>query len=347
MLCPNSRIFQLLPMGGKEECELCFDVNSIQLMDEEEGRILEVIHSSREPIRYVEALVTRHIETQELSDMEDEMACRTIMVALRHFEVDTQLMLKLISMTISHFADPRESFVDRACFLATSLYKKDEFGARARRTFEKFKALLPRCVQQDNTVGGDPRGWKEVLNPEASSLSSYDCPAGCFYDDMRNPVFLQSALKILKSNSSIDQLRAVHFHFKNILDRTTPRTFGIYLDEVFTQLLDLSNSRIYDEQFRSLAHVISRDLSLFDRALKEFRTTSLDTMRTYLLYAFDMVHDLIGLEQKVSIHLKFAETMVNADVKMDEVSRTQAILFARRGMALLQDIEQSAPRGLE
>jgi hypothetical protein len=314
-----------------------FNLDSIQAMDEQEGKILEMIHSNREPIQYVEELVARHTKTSELHDEEDEQACKTVMVALRHFDVDTQLMLKLISMIISHFADPRESFVDRACFLATSLYKKDEFGAQTRKTFGRFEALLPRMSPQEKK---HLRGFKEISNQNVScNPSNYDSPSGCFYDDPGNPIFLQRALKILKSSNNTDQLRAVHLHFKSILDRTTQRTFRLYSEEVFNQLLDLSNSKVYDEQFKSLAYMISKDISLFDRALDRFKNTSLDTMRTYLLYAFDMVHDLVGLDLRVSIHLKFAEMVVSSEMELDEVTRNQVMFFVGRGMEMLQNVE--------
>lgn len=334
-----AHIFMADRRTGCLESNLCFDLNAMQTMNEEEGRILETIHSSEEPIQYVGELAARHTETLVLDEEEDVQACKTIMVALKHLNVDAQLMLKIISMIIAHFTDPRESFVDRACFLATSLYKKDEFGAQARKTFRHFEALLPMMPKQECSTSR-PRRFKEVSNPDAChSPLNYDSLSGCFYDESENPVFLQRALKILKSSEDLRQLKAVHFHFKRILDRASQRTFRLYSDEVFDQLLDLSNSRIYDEQFKSLAYMISKDISFFDKALAKFKSTSLDTMRTYLLYAFDMVHDLVGFDQKVSIHLKFAETIMSSEMKLDEITRSQVMLFVRKGMVLLQSLE--------
>lgn len=297
-------------------------------------------HLSKNP-QYYNALIEN---CTKMSEKDDENICKHLIVGLNRDEIDHDLDLKIVACIASHFADRREAFVERGAFLATAFFKKDKFEAQKKKSYKNFEDLLSSiCISKKQTKEGGPlRDFKKIHNSLNRYFDYDDLSDGgiVIYDEYSNPVFLQKAIKILQTSEHINQIKAVHYHFKSILSRTDSRTLKIYSNILFDQLMDLSNNKVYEEQFKSLAYFLSTDFSYYIRAIKVFKDTKLDTLRVYLLYAFDLMEELVDFSVKVKIHLLFAEMLLDLDFQDNQLIKNSIITFVEKGMRLVKNVNE-------
>lgn len=319
--------------------------NNIQIFEnDEEDQILKYLQEATKKHDFFETLIERNLKTDQIEENDDEWCCKLLLIGIKHQIITKNLDFKVIAFITAHFGDRRESFIDRACFLATIFFKKDDFQAQKRKSFIKFEKLLTMqniiSERQTKTLNS---GYIEVSNPNVNTLYyQYDTPDKIIFDKVNNPIFLQKALIILQTSELDAQIKAVHYHFRSILDRTSKRTYEIYSDKVYEQLLDLSNNKVYDFQFKSLAYFLFRDLRYYEKALYKFKTTRLDTLRMYLLYSFDMLEDISDVPQKITVHLKFAEIILESEIDCDEIVKNQIFNFVEKGMRLAEKLSQDS-----
>jgi len=295
-------------------------------------------------LQYCRDLIENCSKTSKMSENDDENICKLLIAGLNKDEIDHDLDLKIIACIASHFADQREGFVERGAFLATAFFKKDEFEAQKKKSYKNFEDMLSSiCIGQKQTKDEGPlKDFKKVYNNQ-NRYFDYDCLSGgdaVIYDEYSNPVFLQKAIKILQTSEHTHQIKAVHYHFKNILGRADSRTLKIYSNILFEQLLDLSNNKVYEEQFKSLAYFLSTDFSYYVRAIKLFKDTKLDTLRVYLLYAFDLMEELVEFSVKVKIHLLFAEMLLDLDLQDNQLIKNSIVAFVEKGMRLVKNVNE-------
>lgn len=304
--------------------------------------INELISDAKEKHAQYESLIEKFSRTSEISDDEDEKFCKNMIIDILNENINHDLDFKIISCIAAHFTDSRDSFIDRGAFLATAFFKKDEFSAKTKESYKTYEKYLSSIC--NNKKASEPYGilknFKKIENNNINNYSNYNFVEHdqiiSFYDEENNPLFLQNIIKILQEANNKKRIKAAYFHFNSILDRTDNRTLKIYSDRIFKQLCDLSDNRFYDEQFKSLAYFLSKNFKYFYKALEIFKNTDLDTMRMYLLYAFDLLEEYVDFNLKIELHLKFVEMFMEKDFQTDDIVRNSIIQFVEKGMRLIE-----------
>ncbi|KAM0679679.1 hypothetical protein GINT2_002087 [Glugoides intestinalis] len=276
-------------------------------------------------------LAEKYLCSSQIDDETDTWLCKCFLTALKHDQVDCQTILKLVAFVTSRFADSRESFNDRACFIATALFKKDQFNARERLTFPEFHTYLSLPERKKPQISR----FLEVENTQIQ-LNHDDYKKAGVFDSIYNPMYLPRALKLLKEGVDKKAVYAVHADFKGILHRTTPRVFKAFSNILFEQLTSLTNSEFYDVQFQSLALLMERDTSYYNKAIIKFKNSKSDVLRTFLVYSFNFLHEIVDFKRQVEIHVEFAEILLLEEIEIDAVGRSTILSFVEKGMKLLE-----------
>lgn len=278
----------------------------------------------------IEELAEKYLCASQVDEETDKWLCKRFLTALKQNQVDPQTVLKLVSFVSSRFADSRESFNDRASFIATALFKKDQFNASERFTFPEFHSYLnlpkKETPQRNRFV--------QVINTK-SQLTHNDYKTASVFHATYNPTYLSRALKLLKEGTDKKAIQAVHGDFKEILHRTTSRVFNALSQMLFEQLTSLAHSEFYDIQFQSLALLMKRDERYYKKAINVFKNSKSDVLRTFLVYSFDFLHELVDFKRRVEMHLEFAETLLIEELEIDAVGRATIVSFVEKGMKLL------------
>lgn len=320
----------------KDRCTHSVHINAA-LIDGDECRILQVFKETENPLKFIENLVEEHTKAEQVGNEADKNVCKAVLVYLRHYGLDDSVVLKLVSFVTSRFADSRPEFRDRASFIATALFGKDEFNASARATFGEFKRYIkPNIVKEAPKRHSKYCGYYEATNKNvALSQNDYAHVNKNIFDSRFNPMHLQKALKVLQESSDFEALMSAHSSFGVVLKRASQRTLQIHAQAAFNQMMDLSHKEFYDLQFKNLAVLLSRDAKLVDNAIERLKSTSSDVLRAYILYSLDHLHEIADFDVKISLHLKISEAILNSDLKLDQVSQSAMAAFVEKGMKLL------------
>lgn len=336
-------IFQIIPQmsfkttrekiqTGKSEN---FNNNSINLADsEEEYQIIQRINESGDASKFVECLISE-VKTSVV----EEENCKCMLVAIKHHTLEDSVILKLVPYIIARFADGRTEIREMAAFLATALFGKDDFGVQDLPMFNKLKQFIkPGVFKHRQKWAAKYEGFSEIKNEHVEiSQNDYTFSNQNVFDDQLNPIHLQKALRIFQEGKDIKALIATHLSFGSILERSSSRVFRIHSDALFNQLIDLSHRELYDLQFKNFAKLLEKNTELIDRAIDHFKSTDSDILRTFILYSFNHLHDILGFDMKINLHLKFAETVLNFDLNLGQVSKSVMTAFVERGMKLLNE----------
>ncbi|ELA42067.1 uncharacterized protein VICG_00916 [Vittaforma corneae ATCC 50505] len=313
---------------------------NLELIDEEECKILQRFKETRSLPKFILNLVEEHARAEHVENESDKEACKIILVYLKHCDLDDCVVLRLISLITSRFADSRSEFRDRASFIATALFGKDEFDASSRATFNEFKRFIkPGIVKELPKQQSKYGGYCEVPNNNTTiSQNDYAHANTNIFDNRFNPMRLQKAVKILREGSDLKALMSVHSSFGSILERASQRIFQMHSQAIFDQLMDLSHKELYDLQFKSLGMLLNRDTALIDDAIERLKSTGSDVLRTYILYSFNYLYEIASLDTKIHLHLKTSEVILNSDLKLDQISKPVMIAFVEKGIRLLDGV---------
>lgn len=279
----------------------------------------------------VEQLVGRYSSPTSLDDAEDTEITKKMCILLNHSRLDDQQKIRLISGMVAHLADHRPGFVDRACVVATVLFRKDEFDIRNRSCYETFVKFLPINLADNKNFNN-----KEISIFDQNELIQNDISR---ITTRRRPLFIQEAVKVLRKKAKTGEMLAVHLRMGEILGRTSDRSFLNHSGDLFELLLDLNVPDLYDHQFKSLALLIARDPTFYDKALGIFFESGLETKRFYIIYTFCHANGLVSDEQKIRMHVKFAERFVEHDGRFDPIVQRQVEVYVGMGLLLLSTVQ--------
>lgn len=313
--------------------------SEVEIMSREEDEILNKIYSKGTIKSALATLIEQHSETENLTDEEDVQICKTIIVALKHDSADESTIIKLVQFLANRFVDRREGFNDRACIVSSVLFKKDAFDIFGRKSIENFEILLPKFLLEKK--GSEHKNINEVSNQNFQASYRDFKENENHYDQELNPMFLQQALKILREDTSKEALRAVHSNFESILDRTSNRVFNQCSQQAFDQLTDLTHYDLLEDQFRSLAFLMKRDIKFFETALKMFCDSKSEVMKTLLIFSLNVLEGIVDFDVKLKIHLSFAETLSSTEVELEPSTREAALSFIQRGIDLLKSSQNT------
>jgi len=283
----------------------------------------------------VSDLITDLLNDQA-DDAADKNACKTLLVALKHYTLDSSDILKIVSHIMKRFTDTRVEIRDRAAFLATALFGKDVFDAAQRCSFSEFKPLMkPGIFKAPSRPEVKRPGFIEVKNE--STASDFTGENRNIYDERLNPLHIQRALRILSDGSDLPAMRAVHASFGAIIGRASERMLKLLSYKLFDQLIDLSHAELHNLQFKNFAILIKKEEALLDRTLERLRTTNSDVLKAFILYSLLELDEIAVLEQRATLHLKLAELLVDHDISFDHISKSAVMALVERGKKLLEE----------
>lgn len=308
--------------------------------NEEEGEILRELTDVKNITDFIGDLASKHAECSLIDEISDKKYCKIILVALKYGLLDECVVLRLVSFIMYRFSDRRLQFRDRAAFLATALFERDAFDAREKKLFDEFKSFMKTSLF--NTIRPAPEmfpGFREVKNERtALSHEDYINDNGNIYDEQFNPLHLYRALRILKEGTDLRALRAVHASFEDIINRTSSRVVTMYSSELFEQLLDLSHSELHNLQFKNFAILIKRLEALLDRALERIKETKSDVLKAYIMYSLLYLDEIASVQFRITLHLKFAELLLENDIIFDHISKSAMMALVENGKKLVEDL---------
>lgn len=277
-----------------------------------------------------EEIIEKHTKIKNITDEDDTMACKTIIDGINKNLISENLSFKIVSLIISHLSDFRSSFVDRGCFLATAFYKVDHFDARKKESFKDFESLLINIKKEKIDII-DKNEIKNNYNicKDYKNLN--------IFDSKYNPKYIQNIIKILKSSEDYIKIENAYFFFEEIINKTSKRTLDIYSDEIYNILIKICDSKYLESHFKCLSYFLSKNFDYFERSINLFKESKLETLKVYLIFAFDNLCDNVDLEQKIHIHLRFAEVLMESDTLTDIV-KNYSITFIEKGMKILSSV---------
>jgi hypothetical protein len=307
-----------------------YSIKEITSISKEEESILNQIYSDEKLITVVDRLISENLYSIKLTDDQDVDICKKVIVAIKNSDLDENLILKIVQFITNRFADKRIEFNERACFVASVLFKNDAFDINSKATVDKFKNVLPgflikspRKLKDENVT--------EVTNKIADFTLNSD-----YYDENTNPMFIQRALHILKNDCSKEAILAVHSTFPKILERASERIFKQFSKELFDQLIDLTHYDLLENQFKSLSFLMKKDLEFFYLALDIFSKSKSEVLKAFLLFSIEKLECMSDFDKQLKIHLAFAEIFSTDDFKIDESNRESIITFVKKGMELFK-----------
>lgn len=295
-----------------------------------ETRVLEALNAVENLPLHITGLIERYVNAHSLNEAEDAELTKHILVVLKHLEIDEKDTLKLVAALAAHLAESRPAFNDRACLVATALFKRDEFDMAEKECYAEFAAFLPANITGAKKI--DPRpngttfaGYEVIKNDATGQIGQY------------RPLFIQQAIKILRSKRNTEEMKAVHARMDGILRRTSHRSLRNHATGLFEVLLDLNTPELYNCQFLSLALLIAKTTEFYDRALKIFFESDVETLRFYILHTFIRVHEMVAAEERVAMHIKFAEALMAHDGQFDPIVQEQIDYYVNMGIRLLSE----------
>lgn len=268
-----------------------------------------------------------------IEDKEDEKLCLNLIKGIKNKEIEEELHIKVVGFIVAHLSSTNQVFVDRGCFLATAFFNKDDFDAKIKASYNVFEPYLLDIIKKEKNIV--EKSKYRIIENKVVIQKEYDTPETLIYDPYHNPLYIQHAIRILKENKDNEKVKSVHYHFQNILKRTTKSTMKMYENEIFELLCDLTNEKFYEMQFRNLGFFISENIDFFEKALKIFKETNLETKLVYLLFTFNFLVDLVDFEKKIKIHMKFAQVIMDENINFEGIVKEHVILFVESGMKLL------------
>lgn len=261
------------------------------------------------------------ILSKECSENDNHFLCRKLIKFCNENTPSPSFVFKLISLIESMFLDSRKSFNDRAAFLSTALFKKNDFSVEKKETYPEFEDLLAGYVhcKLDDTLSYN-RKYKCVENEPIRRSNPHTSS-------------IQSAINLLNESSGDEKLITEDF-----MRKVPDRLFHIFHKKLFDSLTQLRNSEI--PHFKSLSCLIKegfrRNVDVLGLALEKFKETESDVQRTFLVCSFEILDDeLLNDEDRVKLHLRFAETVLKNEIlnKTEGISKKAVIDFINKGMS--------------
>jgi hypothetical protein len=303
----------------------------LESIDEEEDRILQDLASSKD----ISGFIENFVNSNEIEIKLNKKEIKSILVALKYYKITDCVILKLVGFIAQMFLSENNDIKDAGSFIATALFGKDEFDAQTRNTFNEYKKFI-KIFKKQKKEYIKYENFKNIQNQSTSmSFNDYKSNSKDIYDEIYNPIYLQKALKIMQENKDLDALFSVHNSFSNIISKSTPRIINIYASSLFDKLLDISNNKLYDLQFKNLAIFLKICPHFIGKTVDRLKTTTSDVLKAFIIYTLDYLHDISDLKLKIELHLKVSETILQHSQDFDPTVRSLLIAFVKKGMRMV------------
>lgn len=274
-------------------------------------------------------LIDKYIDINVLNDDEDTLITKKLCKLLYSCDsVDCKVMLKLVTAISSHLTDHRIYFNERGKVLATVLFKKDDFNIKKLSVYEEFKEYIPQDIKNnDNEL-------IELHKNDTDIFGAYVENDINILKPTHKILFIQQAIKVLRSSSNRDEIISVHTRFPQILERTDEFTFKHHSSQLFKELTRINvMDTIVDYQFKSLALLIKKDIKFYEKALDIFFGNSTDTLKYYILHTFCNLD--LDTDNLIKMHILFTERFLQYTGTFELIIQKQIEVYANKGIKLL------------
>lgn len=271
-------------------------------------------------------------DLSNMTDSENRELCRKVIKFCNENTLSPSSILKMVSFIELHFLDNRMSFNDRGAFLSTAVFKKDDFNIQEKTTYFEFEDLLPTPKKKNDDINLKYGCYKRVYNEYQSEGNENFC--------IQNIIKILNTTETTTSNySKVTTMiqNRIHENFENIMSKVPNRIFDAFYEKLFHILIEIRTGEI--PKFKSLSYLIKEGLkrgnfNILEMALDKFKETKSDVLRTFLVYSFDILDDILTEENRVKIHLRFAETVLKNEIlnKIDGISKKAVMEFLEKGM---------------
>lgn len=289
----------------------------------EEETILESLRTVNDPQKIIENLIDN---SKFINQIEDKELCKTILTFIKHCNLNDSIILKIIGFITERFAHQNCDFRDRACFIATALFKKDEFNANTRASFNEFEKFIdPSIFKSKNKLYSKYENYTEIKNTQFLKPKYENM-------DLYTPIYLEKALKIIKEGIDMNLILQVYNSFESILQRSTRRCIEIHSNEFFNQFLELTNLDLYDLQSKNLAILLKLNINLIEKLIERLKSANSDILKAFIVSTVDNLYDLLDYKNQVTLQLKMSELILNSSFKFDSITKSMLIAFVEKGM---------------